>query len=105
MRAGRTLEAAGNGVPRWMAVAPRGVQNPAYRLAQDRADVAQLAAHHLPRVRVAGSSPVVRSQVLVAQWIERDLAKVVAAGSNPVEGSMSGWWNGRHARFRPWCPL
>lgn len=62
MRAGRTLEAVGNGVPRWMAVTPRGVQNPAYRLAQDRADVAQLAARRLPKSQVAGSSPVVRSK-------------------------------------------
>jgi hypothetical protein len=28
----------------------------------DNADVAQLVAHHLAKVRVAGSSPVVRSE-------------------------------------------
>jgi hypothetical protein len=68
MRAGRTLEAAGNGVPRWMAVAPRGVQNPAYRLAQDRADVAQPAGHVLPKYEIAGSNPVVRSMWLWRSW-------------------------------------
>ena len=31
-----------------------------------RADVAQLVAHHLAKVRVAGSNPVVRSKVQVA---------------------------------------
>lgn len=31
-----------------------------------RADVAQLVAHHLAKVRVAGSNPVIRSKVLVA---------------------------------------
>jgi hypothetical protein len=30
-----------------------------------RADVAQLVAHHLAKVRVAGSNPVIRSKV---QW-------------------------------------
>ena len=41
-----------------------------------RADVAQLVAHHLAKVRVAGSNPVIRSKVLtgfsppggVAEW-------------------------------------
>ena len=40
------------------------------------ADVAQLVAHHLAKVRVAGSNPVIRSKVLkasdpsggVAEW-------------------------------------
>ncbi|GAQ35265.1 hypothetical protein MPS_2513 [Mycobacterium pseudoshottsii JCM 15466] len=31
-----------------------------------RADVAQLVAHHLAKVRVAGSNPVIRSKVQVA---------------------------------------
>jgi hypothetical protein len=39
----------------------------------DSADVAQLVEHHLAKVRVAGSNPVVRSEVpepcrLVAEW-------------------------------------
>jgi hypothetical protein len=40
-----------------------------------RADVAQLVAHHLAKVRVAGSNPVIRSRVFdikprggVAEW-------------------------------------
>jgi hypothetical protein len=31
-----------------------------------RADVAQLVAHHLAKVRVAGSNPVIRSKVQLA---------------------------------------
>jgi hypothetical protein len=34
-------------------------------LARGIADVAQLVAHHLAKVRVAGSNPVIRSKV---QW-------------------------------------
>lgn len=63
MLAGRALETAGNGGPRWMAVprlTGRG-QNPAYRPAQ-YADVAQLAAHGVPNAEVAGSRPAVRSR-------------------------------------------
>ena len=32
------------------------------RTVRDRADVAQLVEHHLAKVRVAGSSPVIRSE-------------------------------------------
>ena len=34
---------------------------PGHRESRRRADVAQLVAHHLAKVRVAGSSPVIRS--------------------------------------------
>src|SRR4051812_1808024 len=51
-----------------------------------RADVAQLVAHHLAKVRVAGSNPVVRS--------ERSGPRVVA----------SPRWSGREARQRPAKP-
>jgi hypothetical protein len=33
------------------------------------ADVAQLVEHHLAKVRVAGSSPVVRSKLLVRRML------------------------------------
>src|ERR1700753_2506525 len=36
------------------------------RSCPERADVAQLVAHHLAKVRVAGSNPVIRSKVQVA---------------------------------------
>jgi hypothetical protein len=51
------------------------------------ADVAQLVAHHLAKVRVAGSSPVVRS--------ERSRASHVRASLR---------WSGREARQRPAKP-
>lgn len=41
-----------------------------------RADVAQLVAHHLAKVRVAGSNPVIRSKVQVAS-IQRWSGRVV----------------------------
>ena len=59
-----------------------------------RADVAQLVAHHLAKVRVAGSNPVVRSKVQVAstpavEWPrgEATACKAVYTGSNPVSTS------------------
>jgi hypothetical protein len=49
-----------------------------------RADVAQLVEHHLAKVRVAGSSPVVRSRLLVKAYfrlgdvaVEHHLEKVM----------------------------
>ena len=50
---------------------------------EQRADVAQLVAHHLAKVRVAGSNPVVRSEGL-----SRGLLR----------------WSGREARQRPAKP-
>ena len=71
--------------------------------AEMRADVAQLVEHHLAKVRVAGSNPVVRSERVSptpagrvhASWVEwpRGEAtdcKSVYTGSNPV--STSGDW-------------
>ena len=63
-----------------------------------RADVAQLVAHHLAKVRVAGSSPVVRSEKQMAlhpavthmvEWPrgEATACKAVYTGSNPVSTS------------------
>ena len=60
-----------------------------------RADVAQLVAHHLAKVRVAGSNPVVRSKVQVAsipavEWPsgEATACKAVHTGSIPVSTSV-----------------
>lgn len=42
-----------------------------------RADVAQLVAHHLAKVRVAGSNPVIRSKVQVRHQTQRWSGRVV----------------------------
>jgi hypothetical protein len=62
-----------------------------------RADVAQLVAHHLAKVRVAGSNPVIRSKVQVAstpavEWPsgEATACKAVHTGSIPVSTSFAG---------------
>lgn len=62
-----------------------------------RADVAQLVAHHLAKVRVAGSNPVIRSKVQVAsipavEWPsgEATACKAVHTGSIPVSTSSFG---------------
>jgi hypothetical protein len=59
-----------------------------------RADVAQLVAHHLAKVRVAGSNPVIRSKVQIAsipavEWPsgEATACKAVHTGSIPVSTS------------------
>ena len=68
---------------------------------KDRADVAQLVAHHLAKVRVAGSNPVVRSETpaalrgrpsVLVEWPrgEATACKAVYTGSNPVSTSTSG---------------
>ena len=50
-----------------------------HRFGRRHADVAQLVAHHLAKVRVAGSNPVVRSGVEVpggmAEWLRQGPAK------------------------------
>ena len=56
------------------------------------ADVAQLVAHHLAKVRVAGSNPVIRSEhdiSTVAVWPsgEATACKAVHTGSIPVSTS------------------
>jgi hypothetical protein len=61
----------------------------------DRADVAQLVEHHLAKVRVAGSNPVVRSEAtsltvdFAVEWPrgEATACKAVYTGSNPVSTS------------------
>ena len=57
------------------------------------ADVAQLVEHHLAKVRVAGSNPVVRSEAhsLTVEWPrgEATACKAVYTGSNPVSTSFS----------------
>ena len=58
----------------------------------DSADVAQLVEHHLAKVRVAGSSPVIRSEAptlgksSTVGWPRGEAAacKAVYTGSNPV---------------------
>ena len=65
-----------------------------------QADVAQLVAHHLAKVRVAGSNPVVRSEeVQAVTWVasavgwprgEATACKAVYTGSNPVPTSQDG---------------
>ena len=66
-----------------------------------RADVAQLVAHHLAKVRVAGSNPVIRSRVQVAsnptvEWPsgEATACKAVHTGSIPVSTSNSSTGRG-----------
>jgi len=61
------------------------------RVRRASADVAQLVAHHLAKVRVAGSSPVVRSG-----------RRHRAAVSRPVQWPRR--WSGREARQRPAKP-
>src|SRR5690606_4028531 len=56
------------------------------------ADVAQLVAHHLAKVRVASSSLVIRSSAAVTSVARH-------AGSNPTR------WRGREARHRPAKPF
>ena len=61
----------------------------------DNADVAQLVEHHLAKVRVAGSSPVIRSgrgtrAARTVGWPrgEATACKAVYTGSNPVPTSL-----------------
>ena len=67
-----------------------------------RADVAQLVEHHLAKVRVAGSNPVVRSEETrglrhltcnSVEWPRGEAAACKAAytGSIPVSTSQSHW--------------
>ena len=63
-----------------------------------RADVAQLVAHHLAKVNVAGSSPVIRSAQVIGLAVEwprgeaRD-CKSLYTGSNPVSTSLNSIWS------------
>ena len=67
------------------------------------ADVAQLVEHHLAKVRVAGSNPVVRSGAsvlgLTVEWPrgEATACKAVYVGSNPISTSRSSS-TGTHLR-------
>ena len=63
---------------------------------ESSADVAQLVAHHLAKVRVAGSNPVIRStvrrhQTPAVEWPSGEAAacKAVNTGSIPVSTSTS----------------
>ena len=53
-----------------------------------------MVEHHLAKVRVAGSNPVVRSEVhnLAVEWPrgEATACKAVYTGSNPVSTSIYG---------------
>ena len=61
----------------------------AHKAAHKHADVAQLVAHHLAKVRVAGSNPVIRSVALPVAWPsgEATACKAVHTGSIPVATS------------------
>ena len=72
------------------------------------ADVAQLVAHHLAKVRVAGSSPVVRSEDPPCwprsgsvEWPrgEATACKAVYTGSNPVSTSVTTEGHRPHGRL------
>ena len=69
------------------------------------ADVAQLVAHHLAKVRVAGSNPVVRSEeptrARTVEWPrgEATACKAVYTGSNPVSTSRTSLVVGRLAQW------
>ncbi len=87
-------------VGRWLAGSAK-VQDAPEGSASRRwhADVAQLVEHHLAKVRVAGSNPVVRSETthplggavteLAVEWPrgEATACKAVYTGSNPVSTS------------------
>ena len=81
---------------------------------RSRADVAQLVEHHLAKVRVAGSNPVVRSEArchrqlaglagtsLVVEWPRGEAAacKAVYVGSNPISTSHQRAIGAAVARF------
>ena len=78
-------------------VCSRIQRGPRRRAARKRADVAQLVAHHLAKVRVASSSLVIRSSSTlgtraISSAVEHYLDTVGVTGSIPVsrtEGSPS----------------
>jgi hypothetical protein len=57
------------------------------------ADVAQLVEHHLAKVRVAGSNPVVRSEVPEA--VSRADGPLGFLGTGPAPRWVGLWRNGR----------
>src|SRR3954452_21588454 len=86
------------GTPVWQGGrGPANVSSVAGNAPERQADVAQLVAHHLAKVRVAGSNPVVRSErppqvtcgVSSVEWPrgEATACKAVYTGSNPVSTS------------------
>ena len=57
-----------------------------------RAGIAQLVERNLAKVEVAGSNPVSRSIFLwggIAKWSKATVCKIVITGSNPVAASSS----------------
>src|SRR5690606_40129695 len=79
---------------RWTWLDDRAIvrlESPVQRRRRRRADVAQLVEHHLAKVRVAGSSPVVRSEARCH------------VSSRSWRAGVS-WWSGREARQRPAKP-
>ena len=72
-------------------IASRATNGPQDLLAK-HADVAQLVAHHLAKVRVAGSNPVIRSARVDSHLVvwpsgEATACKAVYTGSIPVATS------------------
>ena len=70
----------------------------AHRQLVAHADVAQLVAHHLAKVRVAGSSPVIRSGFTFARRIPRGAAGGDSRGGNATVEWLSGLGNGLQNR-------
>ena len=77
-----------------------------HKIAPDHADVAQLVAHHLAKVRVAGSNPVIRSRRVLSHLVvwpsgEATACKAVHTGSIPVATSRATKLNSP-ARLAQW---
>ncbi len=61
-----------------------------------------MVAHHLAKVRVAGSNPVIRSRLEQSQGrISESLCRF---GSRAIERTPGPWWSGRVVRQRPAKP-
>ena len=63
-----------------------------------RADVAQLVAHHLAKVRVAGSNPVVRSDVIEAD--QASFGGVAERRGNGLQSRLHGFKSRLHLQGR-----
>ena len=65
--------------------------------AQERqADVAQLVAHHLAKVRVAGSNPVVRSEKAFTGYVRGWLGGVAERRGNGLQSRVHGFKSRLH---------
>src|SRR6266704_700924 len=96
----------GNGPPSGRSSASRGVAI----LPRSQADVAQLVEHHLAKVRVAGSSPVIRSgarsgNVCPCQRVSalRQLPGGVLPSASSPHGGVAEWF--RQGSAKPCTPV